>query len=527
MLRHRIFQVKIENALGAIFRKDQHGLPFIFPMAVLLRSYTLQGLRVHPVQVEVSVSAGMPLLSIIGMAAPCVQESRDRVRGSITTSGYSFPMTRKVVNLAPAEVQKSGSHFDLPIALGILVASGQMPLPGQEVLVLGELGLDGSLRPVRGVLPAILKAREFGIRAIVLPWENLPEASLVHDLTLYPAENLRQVVEHFSGSPLPERREPFPLSKPSYLEITEVLGHSAAKRALLVAAAGGHHIEMSGPPGSGKSLLAQAFPSLLPPLSPQEALEVLAIYSVAGKLEPGVAIERPFRAVHSRATAYNLFGGGPSLAPGEVTLAHRGVLFMDELPEFQSDVLEGLREPLEGRALTLRYGKMECRYPCQFQLVAARNPCPCGYFGDPEQSRCQCRPYEVQRYQQKVSGPVLDRIDLHLSIPRLSYASLQDGMPKESAEALRLAVRTARELQSYRWKADGILLNQEMGPKLVRAQKLTPESEQLLKQAAELHLLSGRAVHRIIKVARTLADLSGEDSIQAPHIAEALSYRVT
>ena len=478
-----------------------------------------------PVSVEVDVSAGMPAFSIIGLAGTSVQEARERVRSAMTSSGFKFPVTRKVVNLAPAELAKHGSHFDLAMALGFLVASEQLPLVPTSTWVLGELGLEGSLRRVSGVLPALLFAREQGAREVILPVENVREASLVKGLVLRGARNLREVVGHFCGAELPAGSEAYEWEAgAAYLDFADISGQGAAKRALLVAAAGGHHVLMSGPPGSGKTLLSEAFPSVLPPLSFEELLEVLRVHSVAGKPVEQLSLQRPFRRVHSRSTVYGLLGGGATLAPGEVSLAHQGVLFMDEFPEFARESLEALREPLEARKFTLRQGKRSSEFPCQFQLIATMNPCPCGYYGDTEKP-CTCTVAEVARYQRKISGPLLDRLDLRVHVPRLPYEDFKLG-DLESSASLREKVLRARERQRARLGAHGLSTNQELTPRLIKEERLDLKTEDLLKTAAKHHALSGRAIHRIIKVARTIADLDEKDWIEAGHLMEALQYRL-
>lgn len=492
-------------------------------MSVSFPSYCLQGLTAIPVQVEVGVSPGMPVFSIIGMAGISVQESKDRVRSAISSSGFSFPLTRKVVNLAPADVIKHGSHFDLPMAIGFLLASGQ--LSEAEGWMLGELGLNGVLRPVSGLVPALLFARENGVKEVILPEENLAEAGLVEGLTYYGARNLREVVGHFCGQkllPWEDRYDWQALA--ATVDFADISGQTAAKRALLVAAAGGHHILMSGPPGSGKSLLGEAFRSILPPLSKEELLDVLRIHSVAGRNMQHLSLSRPFRMVHSRASRHSLLGGGADLAPGEVSLAHRGVLFMDEFPEFDREALESLREPLEAKELTMRVGKRSSVFPCQFQLIATMNPCPCGYYGDREKP-CLCTAAQVARYQNKVSGPLLDRIDLHINVPRLPYEEFKLSA-LESSASLQARVVAARERQRARLAPHGLCTNQEMTPKLLKNERLDLKTEELLKSATAHHSLSGRALHRILKVARTIADLDSKEHIESGHVMEALQYRV-
>lgn len=516
-------------------------------MAVQFLTHCLQGLSVLPVHLEVDISPGMPIFSIIGMAGTSVQEAKDRVRSAITHSGFTFPLTRKVVNLAPAELAKQGSHFDLPMALGFLIASRQMnPIP-ENVRIIGELGLDGSVRAVSGILPAVLFAKEQGASGggaieIVLPRGNLREASLVEGVKLVGVGSLKEVVAYFAGEEVGGRGGEgddggaeaggfgddgggFVWEEmPRILDFADISGHTAAKRALLVAAAGGHHVIMNGPPGSGKSLLAEAFPGLLPPLSHEELLEVLRVYSVAGRTLEHLNLNRPFRRVHCRTTPYALLGGGNNLAPGEVSLAHRGVLFMDEFPEFDRGTLEALREPLEARELTLKYGNRSSSFPCQFQLIAARNPCPCGYFGDP-QKPCTCSASAVSHYQNKISGPIVDRIDLHIEVPRLAYEDFKLSA-LENTKTLQERVLVARERQRARLKPWGLFTNQEMTAKLLKQEKLDLKTEDVLKNISNHASLSGRAIHRILKVSRTLADLDGTDRIEFPHLMEALQYRL-
>lgn len=498
-------------------------------MAVHFSSHTLQGLTVLPVDLEVDVTRGMPIFSIIGMAGPSVQEAKDRVRSAIIHSGFEFPLTRKVVNLAPAEVKKYGSHYDLPMALGFLVASQQIPSLLKGVMVMGELGLDASVRPISGVLPAVLFARNQGVETVVLPRRNLAEARLVEGVRLVGVGHLNEAVEFMVEGILPpvdesevDLLEEVGLER--FVDFADISGHSAAKRALTVAAAGGHHVLMNGPPGSGKSLLAEAFPGLLPPLSREELLEVLQIHSIAGQSASRLSMQRPFRTVHPRITAYSLLGGGTTLSPGEVSLAHRGVLFMDEFPEFDRKILEGLRVPLESHELILKHGNRRSHFPCQFQLLAARNPCPCGFLGDPEKP-CTCKAMDIARYQAKLSGPILDRMDIHVSVPRLAYEDFKLSALENSA-SLREKVMEARERQAQRLSPHGIFTNQEMSPKLLKQEKLDLKTEDVLKAASKAYALSGRAISRILKVSRTLADLEGKSHVEFSHLMEALQYRL-
>ncbi len=494
-------------------------------MAISLLTYRLRGLEALPVHMEVDVGPGMPVFSIVGMAGTSVQEAKDRVRSAMAASGFRFPLTRKIVNLAPAEVSKSGSHFDLPMALGLLMASSQVDTCERKILVLGELGLDGSVRGVKGVLSALLMARAAGVAEVLLPAENVREAGLVEGVRVFGVKSLREAVGVLGGESLPGQRveeEMFEWAGFHGGDFADIFGHSAAKRALLVAAAGGHHVAMSGPPGSGKSLLAEAFPGLLPPLSREELLEVLQIHGLVAA--GGVGGTRPFRAVHSRATPFMLLGGGPGLVPGEVSLAHRGVLFMDEFAEFDRAVLEGLRGPLEGRPLQLRAGKETAVFPCRFQLLAASNPCPCGFYGDREKM-CSCTAADLARYARRLSGPIVDRLDLCVDVPRLPYEDFR-VTATESSAALRAKVEAARERMRARLEGEGLFVNQELTPKLLKAERLDLASQEFLGKAVKTYALSGRAVHRILKVARTLADLEASDWIQKGHLVEAAQYRL-
>lgn len=484
------------------------------------------GLAADLVAVEVHLAPGLPGLSIVGLPEAAVREARDRVKAAIVTCGYQFPNSRRItVNLAPADLPKEGGRFDLPIALGVLAASGQIPaerLRGLEVL--GELSLSGEIRPVRGALPAALRAREAG-RALLLPEANLAEAALASDTCLHTASHLAKLAAALHAGPLPAATAPpRPLAAAATgPDLSEVRGQYQAKRALEVAAAGGHSLLMIGPPGSGKSMLAQRLPSLLPPLSENESLEVAAVASVAGSAPD---LSRwglpPYRAPHHTASAVALVGGGSLPRPGEITLAHRGVLFLDELPEFERAVLEVLREPLENGQITVSRAARQADFPARFQLVAAMNPCPCGYLGD-RSERCHCTPDQVARYRSRLSGPLLDRIDLQVLVPRVDATALATPIQAtETSQQVRRRVIACRKRQVERQgKPNAQLTAAEV------ERHCAPERDaaDLLEMAMSRLSLSARAYHRTLKVARTLADLDGRSGLGSAQVAEALRYR--
>lgn len=489
----------------------------------IVHSRAQSGVEAPPVTVEAHLANGLPSLALVGLPETAVKESKDRVRSAILTSGFDFPARRITLNLAPADLPKDGGRFDLAIALGILAASGQLPaerLDGLECL--GELALSGALRPVQGVLPAALAARAAG-RALLVPRANAEEASLASGLTVYAADHLLEVAAHFSGTtPLtPYAAQGLLRQVLPYPDLADVQGQLAAKRGLLVAAAGAHNLLFSGPPGTGKTLLASRLPGLLPPLDEQEALEVAAIQSVASHGPLAHWPQRPFRQPHHSASGPALVGGGSRPQPGEITLAHQGVLFLDELPEFDRKVLEVLREPLESGQIVIARARDKVRFPARFQLVAAMNPCPCGYLGDPG-GRCRCTPEQIQRYRGKLSGPLLDRIDLHLTVARETTSLNAPAPHGQSSAEVAAQVAAARQLQLRRQGCANAFLDLAG---LRQHCRLDGVDQQWLEHACERLGLSLRAAHRLLKVARTLADLNATAEISRQHLAEALQYR--
>lgn len=486
------------------------------------------------VRVEVNLASGLPAFTVVGLAQGAVREGRERVVAAMKNSGYALPQRRITVNLAPADVRKEGAAFDLPIALGLLAAEGRIDAGGLEACAfLGELGLDGSLRPVPGVLPVAALCRERGIRSLVVPEANAAEAALAPGLKVHGGASLSDVVGHLTGQrPLPDTR----VDAVALLDrrdrrgpdLRDVRGQDAAKRLLEIAAAGSHNLLLIGPPGAGKTMMARRLPGILPPLTLEEALECTRIHSVAGRLQGGPALvtERPFRAPHHSVSYAGLVGGGVPLRPGEVSLAHNGVLFLDELAEYRRDVLEVLRQPLEDGVVTLSRARTSVCFPARFLLVTAMNPCPCGYFGDGT-DRCLCDPGRVRRYQGRVSGPLRDRIDLHLQVPAVPFKSLQAEDGGDASHDVRERVTRARSLQRRRFEQlHGVHANGHMGPAGIRAWCRPSRAVAiLLQRAMDRTGLSARAYHRILKVARTIADLEGSRDILPEHAAEAVQYR--
>ena len=498
-----------------------------------VNSFALDGLIGYKVDIEIDINAGLPKVEIIGLPDAAIKESAERVTSSVKNSGYHFPVKRVIVNLAPADTKKEGSLFDLPMAVGILIASGQIISPNyKDFVILGELSLDGQLRPINGLMAIMISALQQGYKKFLIPEENAAEASYIKGVETYCVRSLRQACEFLAGeteiAPVPHREFSDAVAKDRYdLDFSDVKGQRTAKRAMEIAVAGGHNILLIGPPGAGKSMIAKCVVSIMPDLTFEEAIEVTKVYSVAGQLDEkkGIVTTRPFRTPHHTATIPALVGGGNKAKPGEVSLANHGVLFLDEVPEYKRALLETLRQPLEDGEITVTRVQQTVKYPANFMLIGSMNPCPCGNYGSKKQI-CTCTPQAIRRYLNRLSGPLLDRIDIQVEVDSVEFVDLRSAEPEEPSSRVKERVMQAREIQRKRFSDRPIYTNSDMNNRLIKQYcRIPAEAESMMETAFRKLALSARASFRILKVARTIADLEGKENIETAHVAEAIQYR--
>ena len=516
----------------SVYNKNQVKRKGRFNLFSCVQSIGLFGMQTYPVAVETSLETGMPRIDIVGLPDAAVSESRDRVRAAMKNSGFLFPNARVTINLSPADKRKEGPMYDLPIFISVLKASGQLSANTDGCAFLGELSLSGQVRKVNGILPMVIDAKERGLKAVYLPFDNAAESCVISGIDIYPVLSCKDLIRHLKGEKSIRKadREQFPAfepQNPDVLDFADVKGQFQVKRALEIAAAGGHNTLMIGPPGSGKSMIAKRIPTILPDMTPQESLETTKIYSIAGILSNhhSLVMSRPFRAPHHSISPAGLSGGGQIPKPGELSLAHHGVLFLDELPEFPRQTMETLRQPMEDGCITIARVSGSITYPCDVMLVCAMNPCPCGYYGHPTK-KCTCPPHAPAKYLAKVSGPLLDRLDIHIEVPQVEFEKLSDEAPGESSKSIRARVNAARKIQQTRLADSGITCNAKMtAAQTRRFCKIDDKGKQMLERSFELLGLSARAYDKILRVARTIADLENSEAIAAHHIAEAIQYR--